>query len=200
MAFISQENKKEMTPAIKAVLKKFGMKGTIGVRHHSTLIVNIKSGDIDMLAANKRAALDNPKNDMYDKYDVERLNYILARTHIDVNEHWVDSNFDSQIAIDFVNELIAAMKGPSFFNHTDSMTDYFHRSHYIDINIGGWDKPYQFNGVAETFEPAVVTVHPDVVVKVPEVVATPAPKVVATPVKTATIYKFPEMPAGSLVH
>lgn len=200
MAFVSQEFKKEMTPAIRAVLKKFKMKGTIGVRNHSTLVVNVKSGDIDMLAANKRAAINNPKNDMYDKYDVQRLNYILERTHIDVSEHWMDSNFDSEIAIEFLNELMTAMKGPSFFNDSDTMTDYHHRSHYIEINIGGYSKPYEFNGVAETFEPAVVIVHPDVAVKVQEVVATPAPRVATTPVKTATIYKFPEMSVGSLVH
>jgi hypothetical protein len=34
------------------------------------------------------------------------------------------------------------MKGPDFFDHSDLMTDYFHRSHYTDIRIGTWDKPY----------------------------------------------------------
>ena len=34
------------------------------------------------------------------------------------------------------------MKGPKYFNHDDAMTDYFHRSHYTDINIGKWSKPY----------------------------------------------------------
>jgi hypothetical protein len=34
------------------------------------------------------------------------------------------------------------MKGPDYFNNDDAMTDYFHRSHYTDINIGKWNKPY----------------------------------------------------------
>lgn len=46
MAYMSQEKKKELAPGIKAVLKKYGMKGTIGVRHYSSLVVNIKSGPI----------------------------------------------------------------------------------------------------------------------------------------------------------
>jgi hypothetical protein len=41
-----------------------------------------------------------------------------------------------------MTEMIAAMKGPDFFDHSDIQSDYFHRSHYIDINIGSWDKPY----------------------------------------------------------
>ena len=49
MAYISQEKKKELAPAIKAVLKKYGMKGTIGINHHSSLVVNLKEGVLDLL-------------------------------------------------------------------------------------------------------------------------------------------------------
>ena len=34
------------------------------------------------------------------------------------------------------------MEGPGFYNNDDVMTDYFNRSHYVDINIGQWGKPY----------------------------------------------------------
>ena len=44
MAYINQEEKKQMAPKIKAVLKKFNMKGFIGIQHHSVLTVYIKSG------------------------------------------------------------------------------------------------------------------------------------------------------------
>ena len=47
MAYISQDEKKTLAPAIKAVLKKYNMKGSIGIRHHSTLVVNLQSGSID---------------------------------------------------------------------------------------------------------------------------------------------------------
>ena len=36
--------------------------------------------------------------------------------------------------------MIAAMKGPDFFDHSDIQSDYFHLSHYIDINIGQWNQ------------------------------------------------------------
>ena len=49
MAYMSQEKKKKLAPGIKAVLKHFGMKGTIAVNNHSTLVVNLKSGPIDFL-------------------------------------------------------------------------------------------------------------------------------------------------------
>ena len=47
MAYVSQSLKKQLAPAIKAVLKKYKMKGSIAVDNHSTLVVNLKSGAID---------------------------------------------------------------------------------------------------------------------------------------------------------
>jgi hypothetical protein len=42
MAYISQKMKKELAPAIKSVLQKFGVKGSIAINNHSSLVVNIK--------------------------------------------------------------------------------------------------------------------------------------------------------------
>src|SRR5210317_2339261 len=54
MAYVSQELKKKLSPSIKAVLKKYGMKGSIAVNNHSTLVVNLKEGALDLIgAANK---------------------------------------------------------------------------------------------------------------------------------------------------
>ena len=122
MAYVSKEDKARLAPGIKAVLKKYDMKGTIGVRHHRTLVVKLRSGRIDF-------APYMHDNDQY----------------IDVNVYHIDTHY-SGIARDFLNELLDAMKGDEYFNDDDSMTDYFHRSHYTDIYIGQWDKPYTFMG------------------------------------------------------
>ena len=47
MAYVSQKDKAELAPAIKKVLSKYGMKGSISIRHHSTLVVTLQSGAID---------------------------------------------------------------------------------------------------------------------------------------------------------
>jgi hypothetical protein len=47
MAYMSQEMKKKLAPAIKAVMKEFGVKGTISVDNHSTIVVSIKEGSVD---------------------------------------------------------------------------------------------------------------------------------------------------------
>ena len=116
MAYVSQKDKAQLAPQIKKVLNKYGMKGSISIRHHSTLVVTLQSGSIEF---------DHSHGDGYTQ----------------VNVYHIDSHYEGK-AKAFLTELLAAMKGPDYFNNDDAMTDYFHRSHYTDINIGKWNKPY----------------------------------------------------------
>ena len=47
MAYMSQDKKKELTPAIKAICKKHKVKATLSVRNHSTLVLTVTEGAID---------------------------------------------------------------------------------------------------------------------------------------------------------
>jgi len=124
MAYMSQQMKKELAPAIKDVLKQFGMKGSISVNNHSTLCVNIKSGDIDF--------------DLRDGYG-------------QVNTYWIDSHWSGKAKY-FLNHLLAAMQGAyssgptKWYDNSDAMSDYFDTAYYIDINIGKWNQPYEYTG------------------------------------------------------
>ena len=44
------------------------------------------------------------------------------------------NNFSPEITKLF-DELTAAMYGKDYFDHSDIMTDYFHTSHYISIDV-----------------------------------------------------------------
>ena len=118
MAYVSQEDKAKLAPVIKSVLKKYSMKGSIKVQNHTKLAVTIKSGKIDF------------------------KNYTHGVGYIQVNEFHVDRHYQGE-ARNFLSELVDAMKGPDYFDNSDAMTDYFHTSHYISINIGKYDTPYQ---------------------------------------------------------
>lgn len=132
MAYVSQEMKAKLAPAIKAICKKYNVKASIAVRHHSTLVLNIKQGSIDFIGN---------FNETVSARTGGFRNGSPAKDHIDVNTHWFHEQFNGT-AKDFLQEMIGAMKGPEFFDHSDIQSDYFHLSHYIDINIGQWDKPY----------------------------------------------------------
>ena len=116
MAYVSQETKAKLSPAIKAVLKKYKMKASIAVRHHFSLVVNVQSGPI--------------------KFD-----HSHGDDHTQVNVYHIDTQYTG-VAKAFLTELLSAMKGPDWFDKSDSQSDYFHVSHYTDINLGNWNKPY----------------------------------------------------------
>ena len=138
MAYVSQELKSKLSPTIKAICKKYKVKASIAVRHHSTLVLNVKSGKIDFIEnyietdADKVAA---------NKMSLDTIAHIRKNQSLDVNTYWAHEHYSGK-AKQFLTEMIGAMKGPDFFDETDAQTDYFHCSHYIDINIGKRDKPY----------------------------------------------------------
>jgi hypothetical protein len=136
MSYMNQEKKAELAPGIKAVLKKYGVKGTIGVRDHSTLVVNLKGGKLNILENWYQTATKYSEVNNYgDK--IER------REYLDVNHFWIDEGYSGQVK-EFLNELLVAMKGKDWYNNSDIMTDYFDTAYYIDINVGKWDKPYVY--------------------------------------------------------
>jgi len=133
MAYVSQDMKAKLAPAIKDLLKKYGLKGSLSVRHHSSLVLTISQGKIDFIGN------FNSTNERQPRYN-DRA-FMPAEKSIQVNTYWAHEHFSGK-AKEFLVKAIDALKGPDFFDHSDAMTDYFHRSHYIDINIGRWNKPY----------------------------------------------------------
>jgi hypothetical protein len=119
MAYVSQEKKKALAPGIKKVLAKYKMKGSIRVKNHSTLVVNIKQGALDV---RKDSGCPSP--------------------HYQVNPFWVDDHYTGQTQ-SFLNELVDAMKGEGYRDDTDAMIDYFSCDHYYSINLGTWNTEYK---------------------------------------------------------
>lgn len=79
MAFMNQERKTALAPAIKAILKKYGMKGSLSVHNHLSLVLTLTEGDIDFGVTNHQ-----------------------------VNTYWVQDHWQGK-AKDFLVEVIAAM-------------------------------------------------------------------------------------------
>ena len=133
MAYVSQEHKNKIAPVIKALLKEYGLKGTLAVKHHSTLVLNITSGPIDFIGVGNRISRETALRRGHD--------YYADRDYSQVNVYWIQDHYDG-VAREFLLKAYDALKGPDFFDHSDIQTDYFHRSHYQDINIGRYNKPY----------------------------------------------------------
>ena len=137
MAYMSQERKQSLAPAIKAVLKKYGVKGTLAVRNHSTLVLNIKSGSIDFIENFIQTDADS---NIGRKMSQDQIDYIRKNKSLDVNPYWYKEHFSGK-AKAFLSELFPAMNKGNHDN-SDVQTDYFDVGWYVDVNIGKWNKPY----------------------------------------------------------
>lgn len=134
MAYVSKELKAKLAPTIKAICKEYGIKATLAVRHHSTLALNIKEGSIDLIGNyNATIAERDPTGN-------RRIN--LAEKSIQVNTYWYHEHFSGK-AKAFLEEVITAMNNGNH-DRSDIQTDYFDVGWYVDVNIGQWNKPYQF--------------------------------------------------------
>jgi hypothetical protein len=137
MAYFNQERKSQRAPAIKAILKKYKVKGTLAVRNHSTFVLNIKSGAIDFIE--NYIETDNEKH-YGNKMSDAQVAQIRNNKSLDVNPYWYQEHFSGK-SKSFLTEVLAAMNGGNH-NNSDVQTDYFDVGWYVDVNIGSWDKPY----------------------------------------------------------
>jgi hypothetical protein len=132
MAYFNQERKAQLAPAIKAILKKYKVKGSLAVRNHSSFVLNIKSGAIDFIGNYNNTVAAQPGGFRSGNPAVKSL---------DVNPYWYQEHFDGN-ALDFFKEIFAAM---NVGNHdrSDIQSDYFDVGWYVDVNVGAWNQPYE---------------------------------------------------------
>lgn len=136
MAYMSQERKAQLSPAIKAHCAKYGVKASIGVNHSSTLVVNIKSGKLDLCVNSFEACHEQYSR----KYPHSTPQTLADYKAIQVNPYWCHEHFTGKCQ-EFIVELVRLM---NIGNHdrSDIQSDYFDVGWYVSINIGKWNTPY----------------------------------------------------------
>jgi hypothetical protein len=132
MAYMNQEKKKILKAGIDKVLKPLGFKYSVGVNNHSTIVLNIWKGPVDFISIYKEKVLDeHPEFGAW-----EPDNYI------NVNPYHYERSFSGQ-ALDIISHLMTELNKLNY-DRSDIQTDYFDVGYYVDINIGNWNKPYEY--------------------------------------------------------
>lgn len=135
---MNQEKKAKIATVLKPILKKYGIKGSLSVRNHSSIVLNIKSGSINFIENFIQTDLDKP---YANKMSQDRVDYIRKTNYLDVNPYWFQEHF-SGVAKEFLSEVMVALKSADWYDESDAQTDYFNTAYYVDINIGKWNTPY----------------------------------------------------------
>ena len=126
MAFMNQEKKAAIAAQLKAIIPA-GWKYSLRVNHHSTLILTVQSAPVDL--CNTVSAVDR-------RYPIDN-----DRGYRQLNTHYLEYEMSGGLLATFeaINDAM------NFGNHdnSDSMTDCFDVGHYISIDIGAWNKPFE---------------------------------------------------------
>lgn len=135
MAYMNQERKAKIAQNLKPILKKFGVKGSLSVHNHSTIVLTLKEGSIDFIGD-----LSDERNSVLGHYEIDkdklRENYAL-----DVNPYWFREHYTGK-SQQFLTEAFNALKSADWFDNSDIQSDYFNTAYYVDLNVGKWNKPY----------------------------------------------------------
>lgn len=125
MAYMSQERKKEISAKLKEVLAGSGLKYSLSVRNHSTIVMTITAGRNDFVA-----------DYLHNGGRLQSENY----PHIDVNPYYFRDYFSGENK----ELMIKIFETLNMGNHdnSDIQSDYFDVGWYVDVNVGTWSKPY----------------------------------------------------------
>ena len=132
MAYMNVEHKRKIAELVKPILHKYNVKGTLAVRNHSTLVLNISRGKLDFIGNYNEVGKDDRSH--------QTFAFQPAKDYIQVNQYHTDRHYSGKVR-DFFKEILEAMNVDNW-DRSDIQTDYFNVGYYIHIAIGKWDKPY----------------------------------------------------------
>lgn len=125
MAHVGKSKKLKIAAALKLVMPQ-GWRYSLAVRHHSTIVCTVAAAPFDVMAG------------------IGSSEYFDASTatHADINPYHVRAHVDDECLADVCEKLLEALNTDNFDN-SDSQTDYFHVGHYVTLQFGRWDRPFQ---------------------------------------------------------
>ena len=118
MAFMNADRKEELAPGVRAVLKKYNLKGTLRIRNNTTIVLTLRSGPID-----------------------------FGNECLQVNIFWIHEIYGYTVAAQVLSELTDALNEGNYDNSMPQC-DYFDVGWHVHLKIGEYDKPYLLTEIA----------------------------------------------------
>jgi hypothetical protein len=114
---MSQEKKAKIAKLLKDVVPK-GWKYSLKVDHYSTIVMNIRSAPVNLLSE-----------------------YKDDRTYLSVNPYYPENSFSGK-RLETFRKILAVLNTDNY-DRSEPQCDYFDVGHYVKINIGQWNKPFE---------------------------------------------------------
>lgn len=130
MAYMSQEKKALIAADLKKVMPQ-GWKYSLGVDHHSTIVLTISEAPVDLIAEWNRVTKERRDERFYQP----------AKDYIQVNPYHFENAFEGE-RLEQMKRIKEALNQGNH-DRSDVQTDYFDVGWYVSINFGRWNKPFK---------------------------------------------------------
>ncbi len=120
MAFMNQEKKRIIAAELKKVVPA-DWRYSLSVNNSSTIVMTIKSAPVNLMEMKGMA--------------------VEGRTYHQLNQYYPEQCYEGK-TLNTMIDIIAALNTGNW-NRSDSQSDYFDVGHYVNVNIGSWDKPFK---------------------------------------------------------
>jgi hypothetical protein len=129
MAYISAEDVRHIRNALKKAYPN--LKFSVRKSHHTAVDVAIIKGDIDFTPL----------------FEDGMSASAAKRKNVSINQYYPENYGEFT---DLFKNIVTIMKNAApnnkWFDKSDAMTDYFHTAYYMSLEVGRWDKPYEYTG------------------------------------------------------
>lgn len=133
MAHMTQEKKARIAAELKKIMPK-DWKWTLGVHHHSTIVLNIMKAPVDLIAMANRKNVELAQRRGEAPY--------VIKGHYQANPYYPQNGFEGE-TLELMQKVYKVLFGADYYNHSDSMTDYHHEAYYVNVNIGKYNKDFE---------------------------------------------------------
>ena len=140
MAYISTDEVKAVRVALKERFKN-KLKFSVTRSNYSSINVSIVSGEINFFDGSlDRKDKYHPEAPAHKFDGYEQINEYYP-------EHYGKHSELFKNIVEIMKTAPASIKGGrAWYDKSDAMIDYFDTAYYTHLNIGKWDKPYEFKG------------------------------------------------------
>ena len=130
MAYMNQDKKAVIKAALDKITKKYGIKYSLRVRNHITIVCTITAAPVDFIG--------NFAATTGDKFKINGA----PLDHISINPYWYQEHFTG-MPRKIIGQIVGAMKAANYYDQSNAQIDYFDTAYYFDINIGAYNRPFK---------------------------------------------------------
>lgn len=132
MAYVDQAKKQKIAAALKLVVPT-GWKYSLAVSNHLSICMTIRSAPDDLLGMVERVRIERARQ------RGEREHNPVG-TYVQLNHIHPDSFADGEMLGTF-RKIVEALNTDNHDN-SDIQSDYFDVGHYVDLQLGRWNRPF----------------------------------------------------------